>query len=63
MRKGQDPNLKKISRKEILDLKLEDLVVFKEKLENLQDDIEKKRVEMEASLSLLTLSTNKNNKN
>ena len=52
LRKGQEQNIKKYNRKEISDLKLEDLVVFQKKLENLQDDLKKKRVELEASLSL-----------
>ncbi|CAL9241649.1 unnamed protein product [Arabidopsis halleri] len=62
LRKGQEQNLKNYNRKEISDLKLEDLVVFKKKLENLQNDLEKKRVVLEASLSLLSLSKSKNNK-
>ncbi|KAG7605123.1 hypothetical protein AtNW77_Chr5g0130211 [Arabidopsis thaliana] len=52
LRKGQEQNIKKYNRKEISDLKLEDLVIFQKKLENLQDDLKKKRVELEASLSL-----------
>lgn len=62
LRKGQEQNLKNYNRKEISDLKLEDLVVFKKKLENLQNDLEKKRVVLKASLSLLSLSKSKSNK-
>lgn len=62
LRKGQEQNLKNYNRKEISDLKLEDLVVFKKKHENLQNDLEKKRVVLKASLSLLSLSKSKSNK-
>ncbi|XP_010494802.1 PREDICTED: uncharacterized protein LOC104771895 [Camelina sativa] len=51
------------NRKEIPNLKLEDLLVFKKQLENLKEDVERKRVEMEASLILLELSKWDDNKN
>ncbi|KAG7532485.1 hypothetical protein ISN45_Aa08g001620 [Arabidopsis thaliana x Arabidopsis arenosa] len=63
LRKRQEQNIKNYNMKEISDLKLEDLVVFKKNLENLQNDLEKKRVVLEGSLSLLALSKSKNYEN
>ncbi|KAG7536200.1 hypothetical protein ISN44_As13g001600 [Arabidopsis suecica] len=60
LRKRQEQNIKNYNMKEISDLKLEDLVVFKKNLENLQNDLEKKRVVLEGSLSLLALSKSTN---
>ncbi|EOA14476.1 hypothetical protein CARUB_v10027690mg [Capsella rubella] len=61
LRKMQEHNIRNYNRKPISDLNLEDLLVFKKNLENLQVDLKRKRAELEASSS--TLPKNKNNKN
>ncbi|XP_010441595.1 PREDICTED: uncharacterized protein LOC104724749 [Camelina sativa] len=65
LRKRQEKNpwARNYNRKEIPNLKLEDLLAFKKQLENLKEVVERKRVEMEASLSLLYLSKSDDIKN
>ncbi|XP_010481463.1 PREDICTED: uncharacterized protein LOC104760266 [Camelina sativa] len=62
-RQEKNPMTRKYNMKEIPNLNLEDLLVFKKQLENLKEDVERKRVVMEASLSLLELSKSEEIKN
>ncbi|AAF99799.1 T2E6.17 [Arabidopsis thaliana] len=62
LRKKQQRNLEKSNMKENVDLKLEDLVAFKAKLEAYQAGLKRKHVEMEDLSSPSILSKNTKNK-
>ncbi|VVB08143.1 unnamed protein product [Arabis nemorensis] len=62
LKKAQKERLENYDMKEIIHLKLEDLMTFKKMLEDHRNNLKRKRAELEASSSLLMLSKSQKNK-